>query len=441
MKRALILLFTLIICASFVNFAACGGETEKEKKELPTTLKILYQGDSITDSSRSREDLTDLGTGYAYIVSASLSATYKDRIEMEFINRAASGARLIRTWNGVSNYEDEFYQYNADIATILIGYNDIMGQGVVPLDEDYEEAYDRLLQGLKERGTYAICIAPYYINADVNDYVQEQFESKSEIVKKLANKYKFGYIDMKPSMDAALAKGAERMELFGDLIHPICAANKIIAGLVTDAIRTYIDSEYESDGNVGKYERVSVESDNPKDLTNSRFYIYSTLGEAHYDTTTFLNDRMSSGQSLKVVRGTDNGTYTQVALLFEDGKKPNLSNGYLELDVKLENAVKWMSFTAFGTVVNNTDSKSSEYGVDLSNRNIVSDMGNGWYHIKVSLSDWVSRGASNQTILSSAKQLVIAMSKGANQQQKQSAGINPQRNSIVWIDNLCVNPA
>lgn len=424
-----------------MNFAACGGKTEKEKKELPATLKILYQGDSITDSSRSREDLTDLGAGYVYLASESLSATYKDRIEMEFINRAASGARLIRTWNVFSNYEDEFYQYNADIVTILIGYNDIMGGGAVVPDEDYEEAYDRLLQGLKERGTYAICIAPYYINADTNDFIEEQFETKSEIVKTLANKYKFGYIDMKPSMDAALAKGAERMELFGDLTHPICAANKIIAGLVTDAIRTYIDSEYESDKNAGKYERVSVESDNPKDLTNGRFYIYSTLGEACYDADTFLNDETSSSQSLKVVRGSDSGAYTQIALLFEDDKKPDLSNGYLELDVKFENAVKWMSFMAFGTVVNNTDSKSLEYGVDLSNRDIVSDMGNGWYHIRVNLSDWVSGSTSNQTILSSAKQLVISMSKGANQQQQQSAGINPQRDSIVWIDNLCVNPA
>ncbi len=431
-KRLAVLLSVLFVCVCFAGVFACGGETEREKKELPATLKILYQGDSITDSSRSREDLTDLGTGYAYLVSESLSATYKDRIEMEFINRAVSGARLIRTWNGFSNYEDEFYQYNADIATILIGYNDIMGGGAIVSDEDYEEAYDRLLQGLKERGTYAICIAPYYVNADTNDFVREQFETKSEIVKTLANKYKFGYIDMKPSMDAALTKGAERMELFGDLTHPICAANKIIAGLVTDAIRTYIDSEYESDKNAGKYERVSVESDNPKDLTNVRFYIYSTLGEACYDADTFLNDEISSSQSLKVVRGTDSGAYTQIALLFEDGKKPDFSNGYLELDVKFENAMKWISFTAFGTVVNNTDSKSLEYGVDLSNGDIVSDTGNGWYHVKVDLSDWVSDSNPNRTILSSAKQLVITMSKGANQQQ---------RDSIVWIDNLCVNPA
>lgn len=33
---------------------------------------ILFQGDSITDCGRNREDLTPAGTGYAHMVKAQL---------------------------------------------------------------------------------------------------------------------------------------------------------------------------------------------------------------------------------------------------------------------------------------------------------------------------------------------------------------------------------
>ena len=39
---------------------------------------ILFQGDSITDCGRSRENDKDLGTGYANFISAYLNATYPE---------------------------------------------------------------------------------------------------------------------------------------------------------------------------------------------------------------------------------------------------------------------------------------------------------------------------------------------------------------------------
>ena len=422
------------------------GEEPETLEELPKKLTVLYQGDSITDMNRSRTDLTDFGNGYARMVSESLAAAYGDDVEFSFLNRANSGWKLIANWNGTSNYEDEFYQYDADIVTILIGYNDIMAStwdsaNAYVSDEEYEEAYERLLKGLKDRGTYAICLAPYYIFDYLSDYAAREFAAKRAIVRDLAEKYGFGYIDMKPYMEAALEDGAERMELFGDGTHPIHAGNRIIASLVDDAIRKRIDKDYISDGNVGKYEPIAAVSDNDEDLTNSRLYVYSSLGDVEYDTETYCNDGAVSTQSVKLTnRGIEGvGAYTQASFVFGDDNLPDMTNGSLQFDVKVENAMIWLSVKAYASFWTIYDNVSSEYGVDLADTSVCSDLGDGWYRVTIDLGAWNAASVDNAAILIHVKQLVITMSRGETSAARESAGIDLGKESAMWIDNLTVN--
>lgn len=53
---------------------------------------VLFQGDSITDAGRSRQDLNDLGMGYAALAAAWFSAANPGKI-VRFINRGISGHR------------------------------------------------------------------------------------------------------------------------------------------------------------------------------------------------------------------------------------------------------------------------------------------------------------------------------------------------------------
>ena len=50
--------------------------------------RILFQGDSITDCGRARDDFYNLGTGYANLIKASLGTDCPN--EYEFINRGVS---------------------------------------------------------------------------------------------------------------------------------------------------------------------------------------------------------------------------------------------------------------------------------------------------------------------------------------------------------------
>lgn len=53
---------------------------------------VLFQGDSITDAGRNREDRNSLGTGYAMIAASWFSALYPEK-RVAFLNRGISGDR------------------------------------------------------------------------------------------------------------------------------------------------------------------------------------------------------------------------------------------------------------------------------------------------------------------------------------------------------------
>ena len=53
-------------------------------------IKLLFQGDSITDANRNREDYHDLSGGYVFYAAQNLQKEYP-QIEFEFINLGISG--------------------------------------------------------------------------------------------------------------------------------------------------------------------------------------------------------------------------------------------------------------------------------------------------------------------------------------------------------------
>ena len=412
---------------------------------LPTSLRILYQGDSITDSKRDRNTL-DLGNGYARMVSEKLEELYGEDIDFTFMNRGNSGWNLIDNWNagGVNHYEEQFYQYDADIATILIGYNDIQdafGSGktespVYVSDEAYEAAYDELLAGLKEHGTYAICIGPYFIydRADT-EYSQPEFANKRAIVQALAEKYDFTYLDMKPAMDAAKLAGAEEMELFGDLTHPSHAGNAIIADLLVNELRDYFDPSYVRNPNAGTYVPITGHNDNSNDLTNVKAYCYTYLGYVSYDDTVYYNrDDFASSESVKLTNVSNyNCAETSVAFIYGS---TDLTDYNIEFDVKTENALPSGSIMAHSSVWTMTRNFSSSKAFDLTSVSNVTNLENGWKHVSINVNDWMEEDASNATVLKSMRQLVISMSRGSSASARSNYGIDESKPSIMWIDNL-----
>ena len=81
---------------------------------------ILFQGDSITDVGRSRENDADRGHGYATLTAARLMLDHPG--EFSIINRGISGNRIVDLY---SRIKIDFINLKPDYLSILIGVNDV----------------------------------------------------------------------------------------------------------------------------------------------------------------------------------------------------------------------------------------------------------------------------------------------------------------------------
>ena len=106
--------------------------------------KILFQGDSITDCYRPRDNDSYLGAGYPELVSGEMQ--YKYGKKYEFINRGISGNRVTDLFARVKS---DIINLKPDYLSILIGVNDVWNEiesnnGVST--ENYEKIYSMLIE-------------------------------------------------------------------------------------------------------------------------------------------------------------------------------------------------------------------------------------------------------------------------------------------------------
>ena len=105
--------------------------------------RILFQGDSITDANRSRENEAWKGEGYPTLITAKLGFEHPN--EYEFINRGISGNRVVDL---LARVKSDMINLKPDYMSILIGVNDVWHEleysnGVSA--ERYEQIYTCLL--------------------------------------------------------------------------------------------------------------------------------------------------------------------------------------------------------------------------------------------------------------------------------------------------------
>ena len=82
-------------------------------------MTVLFQGDSVTDCGRDRENAEDLGFGYAVMAASEFSAR-NPRRNVKFINRGISGNR-VRDLR--SRWQEDCIDLKPDLVSIMIGIN------------------------------------------------------------------------------------------------------------------------------------------------------------------------------------------------------------------------------------------------------------------------------------------------------------------------------
>ena len=132
--------------------------TKSSVKKI-TLLKdqtILFQGDSITDSGRNKEDTgfntgRNLGSGYPVLAAASLLRKYASQ-NLKIYNKGISGNKVFQL---AERWDTDCLDIKPDVLSILIGVNDIWHK----LNGRYDgtvEIYKRDYVALLERTKIAL---------------------------------------------------------------------------------------------------------------------------------------------------------------------------------------------------------------------------------------------------------------------------------------------
>ena len=150
-------------------------------KQFKENSVLLFQGDSITDCGRNREDSDSLGDGYVNQITRILVDWYSQS-NLQFINRGISGDK-IRDLH--LRWDTECLELKPDMLSILIGVNDTL---ITPADL-FEEEYRMLLKRTTETlNSKIILCEPFLLLGDNNAY-REDLNPKIEIVHKLSEEF------------------------------------------------------------------------------------------------------------------------------------------------------------------------------------------------------------------------------------------------------------
>lgn len=203
-------------------------------------IKLLFQGDSITDAGRSYEDPHLLGDGYVKYAAANLRQAYP-QVDFEFINLGISGNQ---TKSLVDRLERDFVDVQPDIVSILIGINDVWHHAEDRSwidDEVFEERYRTVLQAIKEKTSAKLMmLEPFLIPVEDKLYFREDLYKKIEIERKLAREYADVYLPTDGLLAAAYV-GDEPTSFAADGVHPTDKGAQFIGKLYCEYMKKIID--------------------------------------------------------------------------------------------------------------------------------------------------------------------------------------------------------
>lgn len=203
-------------------------------------MRVLFQGDSVTDCGRSREDLTDLGPGYPRFAAALLRERRPGQ-DWEFLNRGVGGNR---TDHLLARWQEDCIALQPDILSILIGINDTwraFDSNDPTTTEQFEANYRRLLEDVRRNTRAKILLLEPFVLHDTpdKDAWRPDLDPKIGVVRRLAREYAAAYVPL-DGLFAAACVEREPSYWAGDGVHPTEAGARLIAAAYADAVEKRI---------------------------------------------------------------------------------------------------------------------------------------------------------------------------------------------------------
>lgn len=202
-------------------------------------IKFVFQGDSITDAGRDRDNIASFGVGYPNLVASELMCKYPG--EYEFINEGISGDRIVDLY---ARIKQDLINHKPDHLSILIGVNDVWHElneqnGVAA--PKFEKVYSMLIEEIKEAlpDIKIFILEPFVLKGSGTERYFDEFladiKLHSQAAKNVAEKYNLTFIPLQEKFDEASEKMPPTYWA-ADGVHPTAAGHALIKDELIKAI-------------------------------------------------------------------------------------------------------------------------------------------------------------------------------------------------------------
>ncbi len=194
-------------------------------------IKFVFQGDSITDANRDRDNIASFGVGYPNLVASELMFRYPG--EYEFINEGVSGDRIVDLY---ARIKQDLINHKPDCLSILIGVNDVWHElneqnGVAA--PKFEKIYSMLIEEIKEAlpDIKIYILEPFVLKGTGTERYFDEFladvKLHSQAAKNVAEKFNLTFIPLQEKFDEA-SKLMPPTYWAADGVHPTAAGHALI---------------------------------------------------------------------------------------------------------------------------------------------------------------------------------------------------------------------
>ena len=223
--------------------AATKEQPRAPKIKINPNDTILFQGDSITDAGRDKDNNDPnnsraLGNGYAFLATARLLHSHASH-QLNIHNKGISGNKVHQL---DARWDEDCLNIKPNILSVLIGVNDywhtLSGgyDGTIQVyRDDYRKLLDRTLTALPN--VQLIIGEPFAVNKvkAVTDAWFPAFDAYRQTAQEIANEYKAAFIPYQTVFDEASKKVSPEYWTY-DGVHTSLAGAQLMAEAWLSAI-------------------------------------------------------------------------------------------------------------------------------------------------------------------------------------------------------------
>lgn len=207
---------------------------------------VLFQGDSITDAGRKRDqplpnDAESLGRGYPCLLAARL---LNEVPGLTVHNRGVGGNRVADLRD---RWQADCVDLKPTVISILIGVNDTW-HGVAKNNPEngttlveFDRVYRELLADTKEQlpGVKLVVCEPFVTECGAVTELNfhPDIDERRELVRAIAEELADVYVPFQSVYDAALRRHADPAYWAFDGVHPTLAGHELMAEAWSEAVR------------------------------------------------------------------------------------------------------------------------------------------------------------------------------------------------------------